>query len=55
MCYGNLCITRKPNENLVFQYLDENGEPQEVPLTINQISVTASLADDRSAEEYANL
>ena len=38
MEHGTLCLTRKPNETLVFQYIDENCEQQEVTLTINQIN-----------------
>lgn len=37
MEHGTLCLTRKINETLVFQYTDENHEPQEITLSISKL------------------
>lgn len=38
MEYGNLALTRKPHEPLVFQYRDEHGNQQEIELQVNKVS-----------------
>lgn len=37
MDYGSLTLSRKPHETLLLTYSDENGEPQQIMLTVNSL------------------
>jgi carbon storage regulator CsrA len=37
MEHGTLNLTRKPSQPILFQYTDENGQPQTITLTVNSI------------------